>query len=205
MSAFLSGLAMGFSIAVPVGPIGLLCLRRSVTEGRLAGLVTGLGAATADTIYGAVAAAGLTAVTSALVAHRAALQFAGGLFLLYLGVTTFRAKPAAPLVLGAPRSTSLAAAYGSTLLLTLANPLTILAFVGIFAGLGLRPGLGEASWLVLGVAVGSAVWWLALSAVASRLRTRLQGGGLRGLNLCSGLAIGGFGLWQLAGSLRSLR
>ncbi len=203
MPNFLQGLAIGFSIAAPVGPIGVLCIRRSIAHGRLAGFVSGLGAASADAIYGAVAALGLTALMNALLAFQRPLQLAGGIFLVGLGVATMRRGPA-----GAeaqpPAGTNLATAYFSILALTLTNPMTILSFLGIFAGLGLGSGPGgapeamAAGRLVLGVFLGSTAWWLLLSAVAHGLGARLQPGGLRALNLTSGLVIAGFGAWQLA-------
>ncbi len=197
MSALLQGLLLGISIAVPVGPIGLLCLRRSLTAGRLAGFVSGLGAATADAVYGLVAALGLTAVTHFLVAYQRPLQIAGGLFLLYLGVKILRTPAASTHVSTAP-STTLSADYFSTLVLTLTSPLTILSFVGLFAGTGaLNSGSSSPFLLVLGIFLGSAAWWLALSLCAAAVGTRLQSGGLRVLNVCSGAIIAGFGLYQL--------
>ena len=199
MPPLLKGLAIGFSIAAPVGPIGLLCLRCSLTHGRLAGLACGLGAATADAIYGLVAALGLTAVTGALLDHRAWLQLGGGVFLVYLGLATCFTRPRA----NAPRGRlppSLFAGYVSTLALTLANPMTILSFLGIFAGLGVGAAGGALAgcWLVLGVFLGSAAWWFTLSSAAGWLGTRLEGRGLRAVNLASGVVIAGFGAWQLA-------
>lgn len=200
MPPLLEGLIIGFSIAAPVGPIGLLCIRRSVREGRVAGFVSGLGAASADALYGIVAALGLTAVTSLLLEHQAWLRLGGGAFLVYLGVATLRAPPPTP----ASRSAvpkGLWAAYGTTLVLTLTNPMTILSFAGIFAGLGVgtaRGGAGPAVLLVAGVFLGSAAWWLILSTTAGWLGARLQGGGLRGVNVASGAIIAGFGVWQLA-------
>lgn len=198
MSPLLKGLIIGFSIAAPVGPIGLLCIRRSMANGRLAGFISGLGAATADAIYGIVAALGLTAIASVLVAHRQSLQLGGGIFLVYLGVSTLRARPALQAAPTKPARTRLAD-YASVFALTLTNPMTILAFLGIFAGVGLDPrtgGLGAAT-LVLGVFLGSAAWWLVLSAFAGWLGTRLRHGGLRAINVLSGSIVIGFGLWQL--------
>jgi len=200
MPAFLQGLVLGFSIAVPVGPIGLLCLRRSLAHGRLSGLVSGLGAATADALYGLVAALGLTAVTHFLLAYQRPLQLTGALFLLYLGVATLRSSPPVTAAPAAPAST-LASDYLSTLFLTLANPLTILSFLGIFAGLGVGTSAAtpfSAFTLVLGVFLGSAAWWLILSLTASTLGTRLQPHRFRVLNISSGLLLAAFGLWQLA-------
>jgi threonine/homoserine/homoserine lactone efflux protein len=200
MSAFFQGLIIGFSIAVPVGPVGLLCLRRSLTDGRVAGLVSGLGAATADALYGMIAALGLTAVTHLLIEHQRPLQLGGGLFLLYLGLTTLRAKPPA-IEARAATASNLRAAYLSTVVLTLANPMTILSFLGIFAGLGAGTARGTplaAFTLVLGVFLGSAAWWLILSFTAAAFGARLQRGGLRILHVASGVVLGAFGLWQLS-------
>ena len=200
MSLFLQGLLIGFSIAAPVGPIGLLCIRQSLAHGRWLGFVSGLGAATADALYGAVAAAGLTAATQALLAHRDWLQLGGGAFLVYLGIATARSRP--PGEPGrAPGRPGPAAAFASALGLTLTNPMTILSFAGIFAGLGagrLAAGRGQAALLVLGVFLGSAAWWLLLSSAAGWLGRRLARGGLRFVNLASGAVIIAFGAWQLA-------
>jgi threonine/homoserine/homoserine lactone efflux protein len=131
----LKGLLIGFSIAAPVGPIGVLCIRRTLTEGRLTGLLSGLGAATADACYGCIAGFGLTVISSLLIRQQFWLSLIGGLFLCYLGGKTFLAKPAE--TTSEPASTSFVGAYASTLFLTLTNPATILSFVAIFAGLGL--------------------------------------------------------------------
>ncbi len=197
---FLRGLAIGFSIAAPVGPIGLLCIRRTLAQGRTSGLVSGLGAATADAAYGAVAGFGLTAVSAFLTGEQMVLRLAGGIFLLYLGGKTFFSRHAAT---AAPAgSAGLVANYVSTLLLTLTNPTTILSFVAVFAGLGLGGAPGEglaAGWLVAGVFLGSAAWWLLLSSGVGWFRESLGPRQLRGLNWLSGGIIAGFGLAALAG------
>jgi threonine/homoserine/homoserine lactone efflux protein len=201
MHPFIQGVIIGFSIAAPVGPIGLLCIRRAMNHGRVSGFVSGLGAATADALYGVVAALGLTAITQAVLAHRDWLQLGGGLFLVWLGIATIRGRPASDAAqTRQPTSSSLVAQFGSTLALTLSNPMTILSFLGIFAGMGLGAAsvnAWRASLLVGGVFVGSAAWWLLLSATASWIGGRIQGGGLRTLNIFSGVVIGGFGAWQL--------
>lgn len=198
---FLRGLLIGFSIAAPVGPIGVLCIRRTLANGRLAGLVSGLGAATADAFYGSVAAFGLTLVSDFLVSQQTWLRLGGGLFLLYLGVKTFLAQPAAePAGTVKVGRAGLWGAYLSTLLLTLTNPLTILSFAAIFAGLGLAETGGNplsAGILVLGMFCGSAAWWLLLSAGVSLFRRRVTPAALRWINRIAGLVIIGFGIAAL--------
>jgi len=202
--AFVRGFIVGFSIAAPVGPIGVLCIRRSLADGRLTGFVSGLGAATADAAYGFVAAFGLTAVSAALVSQRLWLQVIGGAFLFYLGVRTLTAVPAAEPARAGGAQRGLLDAYASTLFLTLTNPMTILSFAAVFAGLGLAtlaPDYGTAALMVLGVFLGSATWWLLLSGGAAALRTRTSPAGLRWVNRVSGIVVMGFGLAALAAAL----
>jgi threonine/homoserine/homoserine lactone efflux protein len=197
--SFVTGLVGGLAIAAPVGPIGMLCIRRSVADGRTVGLMCGLGAATADAIYGAVAAFGLTAIGQFLVAEQSWIQLVGGLALVGIGIATFRARPAtAGIAATGPRN--LPGAYGSTLLLTLMNPMTIISFLAIFAGLGNTSGITgalSACALVLGVFVGSVAWWVVVSTTGGWLGARLQHGGLRIVNWVAGGTIAILGLWQL--------
>src|SRR3712207_2953311 len=134
MGLFLEGIIIGLAIAAPVGPIGVLCIRRTLADGRTSGFVSGLGAATADAVYGAIAAFGLTLITDFLLGGASWLRLVGGAFLLYLGIKTFLARPAERAA--EVRGGGLPGAYASTLFLTLTNPTTILSFVAIFAGLG---------------------------------------------------------------------
>jgi len=199
------GIVIGFCIAAPVGPIGLLCIRTSITQGRLRGLACGLGAATADAVYGLVAAMGLTAVTQLLLAHRSTIQTVGGAFLIFLGVKLALARPPSRAA-DETRRGSHHGAYATTFLLTMANPATILSFVGIFAGLGIsidRSGSAAAFVLVTGVFAGSAFWWVLLSAGASWLGGKLHPERLRLINVLSGIAIAVFGVWQLVTLWRS--
>ncbi len=197
-TTLLTGGVVGFSIAAPVGPIGALTIRRTLAHGRLAGFLTGLGAATADALYGAIAAFGLTFVTIFLVEQQRWLTVLGGLFLVYLGLTTLRSQPASlAKAVEAPR---LAGAYASTVLLTLTNPATILSFVGIYAGVGLpRAGTdyAHACVFVLGVFLGSALWWLLLSLAVGAVRERVSSAGLRWVNRISGTVIAAFGVLVL--------
>jgi threonine/homoserine/homoserine lactone efflux protein len=196
----LKGLAIGFSIAAPVGPIGVLCIRRSLRDGMAAGLATGLGAATADAAYGAVAGFGLTAVSGFLIGQRHWIGLLGGAFLCYLGVRTLLSRPAAESAPGP--GVGLAAAYGSTLLLTLANPATILSFVVIFAafGLGARVDYPAASSLVVGVFLGSGLWWLILSGGVGLVRSRVSAAWMLAVNRISGAVLLAFGLYALSRS-----
>jgi threonine/homoserine/homoserine lactone efflux protein len=192
------GLAIGVSIAAPVGPIGLLCIRRSLERGRMAGLATGLGAATADAAYGCIAAFSLSAVSRFLLAEVTWLRLGGGVALCWLGVRTFLSAPARREAQAG--SGGLASAYLSSLLLTLANPMTILSFVAVFAGLGLAasPDFAAAGTLVAGVFVGSGLWWLLLSASVARMRHRVGDGWMRAINRLSGGLIVAFGLYALS-------
>jgi threonine/homoserine/homoserine lactone efflux protein len=205
---FFKGLLIGFAIAAPVGPIGVLCIRRTLAYGRRSGLASGLGAATADALYGCVAAFGLTVISHFLIHQQFWLRFGGGGFLLYLGARTFLSRPG-----GTPpaaRRLDLAGDYFSTFFLTLANPLTILAFAVIFAGLGLGTAGGtffEAGMLVAGVFLGSALWWWILSFGIGAFRNRFNPRGLRWINRISGLIILGFGVarWLLLSGFFSFR
>jgi len=192
------GLLIGFSIAAPVGPIGVLCIRRSLADGARIGLLTGLGAASADAFYGAIAAFGLTAVSNLLMNHRFLLGLIGGVFLCYLGVRAFFAGVAEGGQ--APPRVSALTAYGSTFVLTLANPMTILSFAAVFVGFGLGSAkdYNAAGMMVAGVFVGSALWWLLLSSVVSLIRSRMTAASLQWVNRGSGVIIVAFGVYALA-------
>lgn len=199
-SYFWRGLILGFSIAAPVGPVGVLCIRRTLAQGHWAGLASGLGAATADAIYGCIAAFSLTFIASLLIVQHAWISLIGGLFLLYLGVKTLLA-PVADRPADAPAD-SLLADYSSTFFLTLTNPLTILSFVAVFAGLGVGAASGDygaAAVTVLGVFMGSALWWLTLSTAVGVLRGRFSPRAMVWVNRVSGVAIVGFGCAALFG------
>ncbi len=201
---FTQGFLFGLAIAAPVGPIGLLCIQRSLNHGRFAGFISGLGAATADALYGSMAAFGLSMVTGFLLAQQEWLQLGGGLFIVYLGLRTLLAQRTLLFQRDArpDEQTKLAGMYTSTLLLTLSNPVTILSFTAVFAGFGLGSGAqspGGAAALVLGVFTGSALWWFTLSALVGLLRGRLQAPALRLINRTAGVMLLLFGmalLWR---------
>lgn len=191
----LKGILLGLSIAAPVGPIGILCIRRTITLGRLHGFLSGLGAATADAFYGFIAGFGLTLITSFLLDQKVLLQAVGGLFLCYLGMRTFRSQPAADAA--KTSGDTLFRSYASTLMLTITNPMTIMSFLGAFAGLGMggaQTGIASAVALVIGVFVGSALWWLALSLVIGTIRDRIHATAFRWINRISGVMLSVFGL-----------
>ena len=191
----LKGFAIGFLIAAPVGPIGVLCIRRTLAEGRTIGFLSGLGAATADMTYGAIAAFGLTAIQNALVAQQSWLRLIGGLFLVYLGARIFITRPAEKAATTADARNALSA-YLSTLGLTLTNPATIISFTVIFAGLRLAETNGSisaAALLVAGVFIGSSAWWLTLSGIVGFFRERFTPQWMLWVNRLAGTVILGFG------------
>ncbi|HVU70372.1 MAG TPA: LysE family transporter, partial [Ktedonobacteraceae bacterium] len=188
ISFLLRGLLIGFSIAAVVGPIGILCIQRSLHKGFLTGLVTGMGAATADGIYGGIAAFSLTVITHILIGQQNWIRLLGGLFLLYLGLKALLSKPAEQAARAG--GGSLPGLYVSTLLLTLTNPLTILSFATVFAGLGVgtngHGSLAAATLVTLGVFAGSSCWWLLLSGGVSLLREKLTARWLLWMNRLAG-------------------
>jgi threonine/homoserine/homoserine lactone efflux protein len=191
----LRGFLIGISIAAPVGPIGVLCIRRTLSDGKLTGFLSGMGAASADMVYGAVAAFGLTVVSNLLVENAFWLRIIGGGFLLYLGMKTFIEKPADH----AARATQSGyfSAYLSTFFLTITNPITILSFAAIFAGTMLTQETSSPLVLVLGVFLGSAAWWLTLSLGVGLMRDRLTATHMAWINRISGTIIIIFGVVAL--------
>lgn len=195
---FVKGIIIGFSVAAPVGPIGILTIRRSLTQGKLSGFVTGMGAATADTIYGMIAGFGLTAVSSFLMTYELWMKLIGGSFLLFLGIRTFLAKPTDNGAVS--KSTSLLGNFISTFFLTITNPATILSFLAIFAGLGLgtkETDIISSLSLVGGVMAGSSAWWLFLSTGVGVFRSKMTHDHMRWINRLSGVIMTSFGIWAL--------
>lgn len=197
---FIKGLIIGLAIAAPVGPIGVLCIQRSLHDGFKIGLMTGLGAALADGTYGLIAGFGLTALSSLLIEQQFYIRLIGGLFLLYLGIKLFLTPPQEKSTGHSDRSSW--HALGTTYLLTITNPATILSFVAIFAGFGLSQTSSDytqAIILVLGITLGSAIWWLLLSSSVSLiLHYRLSPSVMKNINRISGLIILSFGIYALS-------
>ena len=186
-SIFVKGIGAGLAIAAPVGPIGLLCIRRTIADGRRAGLITGLGAATADLVYGLIAALGLTGLSYWLTSASSWLHWAGAAFLLWLGVRTLTEK-AATAPANAP-ARGLLPIFGTMFVLTLTNPMTIVSFLGLIAGLG---AISRGYLLAAGIFIGSVMWWLILTSLANWFRSRLGTSGLVWVNRVAGLVLIGF-------------
>lgn len=205
MSFYVRGLILGLSIASVVGPMSVLCMQRTLHRGLLYGLVSGLGIATADGVYGSIAAFGLTLITAFLVSQQIWIRLIGGLFLLYLGIRTIFTKPAERAT--SAKANNFLGAYASTFLLTLTNPLTILSFAAVFAGLGVGAtthSVLSAALVVLGVFSGSTLWWCILTGSLSLLRGKFTSAWLLWINRISGGVITIFGLLALLSLIKGI-
>lgn len=198
-SFFVRGLLIGLSIAATVGPMSILCIQRTLYKGYTYGLVSGLGIATADAVYGCTAAFGLTLITNFLVSQQTWIRLLGGLFLIYLGLKTGLTRPAERAAVAKMKANNFLGAYVSTFLLTLTNPLTILSFAAIFAGIGVAASRNtlSAATVVLGVFTGSALWWFILTGGISLLRGKFTPGWLLWINRISGAILVLFGILAL--------
>ena len=195
-SLLLRGFALGFAIAASPGPIFFLCLRRTLLRGRLAGLASGLGVATADGFYAAIAAFGFAFAATSAISARRPLAVVGGVVLIGLGLRILFERGDTPAAAPASTGTGLAWAYASTLGLTITNPATIISFAALAATLGLRAagGLDKPAVLVAGVVLGSAAWWCVVAFGASLLRSRVTPAVVRAISTFSGLAIALLGM-----------
>lgn len=204
MIYLIKGIIIGFSIAAPVGPLGILTIQRTLAGGWKAGLATGMGAATADALYGCVAGFGLTIVSGLLMDLSPFLLGAGGFFLCGLGILTLTRSRSRAGKITPPRFKGHLSSYLSAFFLTLTNPATIMAFLAIFAGLGLGTAPGKthlnALVLVLGVFTGSGLWWLILALGTDRFSQQITGKPMKRINQAAGIILLGFGIWAL-GSL----
>ena len=198
----LRGLVIGFTIAAAVGPITLLVIRRTIDHGGLYGFASGLGVATADATYGGIAAFGLTAVTALLVSGHTLLGLVGGVVIAVLGVRTMLSRPTGPVT--AAERPGMAGAFASIYALTMTNPLTIVLYAGVFAGIGLVAGSSfvDAAILTLAVWVGSTLWWVVLCSIVAWVRGRVSTTALLWVNRISGAALVAFGVlavWSALG------
>jgi threonine/homoserine/homoserine lactone efflux protein len=196
-SFFLRGAVLGFTIAATVGPITMLTIRRTLAYGWAIGFASGLGVVTVDTTYGAVAAFGITAVSDVLVAVARPLALVGGLFLIYLGIRTMRSQPVDPREADPAGRPSVVSAYASIVGLTFTNPLTIISFAALFVSFGVHGSAADAMLVVVGVAIGSLLWWVILTTTLAVIRHRLSPRTLRAANVVSGAVITVFGMLAL--------
>jgi threonine/homoserine/homoserine lactone efflux protein len=207
---FVKAVAMGFCIAAPVGAIGMLCIQRSLSRGFCSGFATGIGAACADAVYGLLGALGVAGIATAWPMLTVFLKCAGGAFLVWMAWSIAREAPAAPAAVTETAHPPVSRDFLTTFALTLSNPLTILSFIAAFAALGPMSATqaehGAMGWvavapMVMGVFVGSAVWWLFLSGVTAALRTKLPLAFTRGISVVSAVAIATFGVVQVVTGL----
>jgi threonine/homoserine/homoserine lactone efflux protein len=206
VSLFLIGFVIGLMVAVPVGPIGLLCVNRTLSRGPVYGLFSGLGVATADAISAGIVALGLTLVSSFYMSHQIWLRLIGGVFLCYVGAKIFITQPSEPSAWD--KEQNLLHAYASTFFLTFTNPLTLLSFVAIYAGWGVEDLTGHyfaSAILTAGVFCGSASWWVVLSSSMRALRMMFSHSGLRWVHRISGAIIASFGFIVLLSLFQKLR
>lgn len=198
---FWKSLGLGLAVAAPLGPIGALCISRTLERGFWAGVAGGLGTALADAIYASLAAAGFAAFAAALASVELPMKLAGGAFMLWLGRKSL--QPAPRPVAASVAAKGLWATTAATFALTLTNPMTILSFAALFAGLGLASASGpvNAALVVLGVFAGSLLWWVLLSGGVTLARSRLPDSFARRSAQASGLLLIGFGIWALVSAL----
>lgn len=197
-SFLLKGLIIGLSVSIPVGPIGVLCIKKTIAEGRMSGFTIGIGAAVADTCYGIIAGLGLTAISTFILSQSIWLKLVGGVFLLYLGVKLF--FNATTTTKSKRTKKGYLSNFISTFLLTITNPITVIAFFAIFAAIGLGEGItnyASSLYLILGVFIGSISWWLILSSTVSLFQSKFTPSRLIWLNRLSGTVLFSFGIWAI--------
>ncbi|MGD1933521.1 MAG: LysE family translocator [Candidatus Phaeomarinobacter sp.] len=197
----LNGVLIGIVVAAPIGPVNLICIRRTLAYGRTNGFVSGLGAAAGDAVFAIIAAFGLTAASSLLITVGDWLQAIGGLFLVGLGIHTFLSRPVDNETVSTNAKSKLTAAIVATFVLTITNPATMLGFIAIFGGVGglvtTEPSLLTATLLVVAVFLGSALWWLGVTMTVGMVRHRMTDQTLILINRVSGVLIVSFGLFVL--------
>lgn len=206
IEVLMKGIGVGVAVAAPVGPIGLLCIKRTLADGRATGIASGLGAATADAVYGFMVAVGLAA-TGLLVSYAGPMRLFGGALIAFLGALSIRAfldhSDEGPKLGSATETRGIMSAFMTTFALTIANPMTILAFVALIAGLGTSAAShpGAPYILVLGVFTGSALWWFLLVSIASTARSKITRRATQWLDLLSGLVLLTWGTWIAWGAV----
>jgi threonine/homoserine/homoserine lactone efflux protein len=197
LDLLIRGVLAGLAIAIPVGPVNILCISRTLTKGRVAGIISGFGAATADTFYGAIAGFSISLVINFLIREKFWIRLVGGALLVAIGLVYWFKRPKS---LKEESEESSHSAYVTTLLLTLTNPTTVLSYLAVLAALR----LGEARpwtltlFLVLGIFVGSMIWWIVLAVVSGHFRDRVNDRSIVWMNRIAAVAIGGFGIVTMA-------
>ncbi len=184
-----NGIVVGFSASIPLGPIGVLCIQRTLNRGRMSGFVSGLGAALSDTIYAVVAGFSLSFVLDVIEAQMLWLQLAGATVLIFLGVKIFRSNPVVQLRKQKKKNTDLMQDFASTFFITIANPLAIFLFITAFSLVGGNKGLGSQLLMVGGVFIGASLWWLTLTSLVGLFRRKINLRRLYWINKIAGGAI----------------
>jgi len=197
LDLLLRGVLAGLAIAIPVGPVNVLCISRTIAGGRRAGIISGLGAATADTIYGAIAGFSISLIINFLIEEKFWIRLVGGALLIGIGFVYWFKEPHS---LKEAREESTHSAYATTLLLTLTNPTTVLSYMAVLAALRLgqpRPWT-LTLFLVLGIFCGSMIWWLVLAMTAGHFRRRFTDHAVVVMNRIGAIAIAAFGMLTMA-------
>ena len=198
MGVFFKGIVIGVVIAMPVGPVGTLCVQRTITQGKINGFLTGLGATTADVVFGLIAAFGLTVVSNFLIDQQEWIRLVGGIIICLIGVQVFSLETQKKIIpITSPNPLN---AFGSAFLIAITNPITIITFVVMFAGLGLvgsNSQYGPATLTVFGVFVGSGLIWLSVWGMSLIFRERFEFGRMKWINKIAGIVILVFGVSTL--------
>ncbi|HEY2445448.1 MAG TPA: LysE family transporter [Rhizomicrobium sp.] len=202
-----AGLVIGFIVAAPIGPVNLICIRRTIAFGSLNGFVSGLGGAMGDGVYAAIVGFGLTAISQLIEGYSQALQLAGGALLLGFGIHTYIADPLHGKDVGSgaersPRNSTLVRAFASTFAISITNPATLFAFAALFTGFGgiiagAKASLAQAAFVVAGVWCGSALWWLTVTTVVGFLHARIDARVMRIITHVAGIIVIVFGVGML--------
>lgn len=193
---------IGIAVAAPVGPIGTLCIRKTLELGFVGAIAVGLGAAFADGIYGLVAALGLTGISHFLLQKIVLIKFIGGLFLLYLAYIELKTKTTVSETT-LDKNKNLARLTLGVFFLTITNPMTILSFIGIFASISSGGSIttSETLGMVVGIFLGSMTWWIILGAIITKIKHKLSESAIRGIRYLSAIILAGFGVYAIAGSV----
>jgi threonine/homoserine/homoserine lactone efflux protein len=195
LELFLRGVLAGLAISIPVGPANIYCIQRTLLKGRMMGIIAGLGAAIADTIYGSIAGFSISFVIGFLVRQLFWIRLVGGALLIIIGLLYYFKKPK-PLAEERAAKDSAHSDFATAFFLTATNPTTVLSFLAVLAGLHLEEGRPwyQTLFVVAGIFVGAMIWWVTLALAANHFRDRVNDRAVLWMNRIAGLAIGGFGV-----------